>query len=85
VVTKIKEDLVMVARLVECTDHDMQYGILTVENVSAKKVQEKIYEIKHKFSDVGFNDWTLDDMFMEFPEEWEWDYMQTIGANVIEV
>lgn len=75
----------MVARLVECSDYDMQYGILTVENVSAEKVQEKIYEIKHKFNDEGFDDWTLDDVFMEFPEEWEWDYMQTTCADVIEV
>lgn len=73
----------MVARLVECSDYDMIYGILTVENVSVEKVQEKIYEIKHKFNDEGLDDWTIDDVFMEFPEEWEWDFVQ--GNDVLEI
>ena len=47
----------MVARLVECSDHDCLYGILTVENVSLKEVQDKIYEIKRKFNDEGFDGW----------------------------
>ena len=75
----------MVARLVECSDYDMQYGILTVENVSVKEVQDKIYEIKNKFYDEGFEDWTIDDVFEEFPEEWEWDYVSTNDTDVIEI
>lgn len=67
----------MVARLVECSDHDYLYGILTVENVSLKEVQDKIYEIKRKFNDEGFNGWCIDDVFEEFPEEWEWNFTQT--------
>jgi hypothetical protein len=75
----------MVARLVECSDYNMQYGILTVENASLEEVQNKIYEIKKRFYDEGFDDWTLDDVFMEFPEEWEWDYVQADNTDIIEI
>ena len=75
----------MVARLVECSDYNMQYGILTVENASLEKVQNKIYEIKKRFYDEGFDDWTLDDVLMEFPEEWEWDYVQADNTDIIEI
>ncbi len=68
----------MVARLVECSDHDVQYGILTVENVSVEEVQNKIYEIKNKFFDKGFEDWTIDDVFMKFPDEWEWSFEREV-------
>lgn len=75
----------MVARLVECTDHDCQYGILTVENVSLEEVQNKIYEIKKRFYDEGFDDWCIDDVFEKFPKIWEWDYVQTICDEAIEI
>ena len=75
----------MTARLVECSDHDVQYGILTVERISIEAVQNKIYEIKSRFCEENFDDWTLDDLFEQFPEEWEWGYMQTTYADVIEV
>lgn len=75
----------MVARLVECSDHDCQYGILTVENVDLKEVQDKIYEIKRRFSDEGFNDWTINDVFMEFPEEWEWSYNNCQACETVEI
>lgn len=75
----------MIARLVECSDHDYQYGILTVENVSLEEVQNKIYEIKKRFYDEGFDDWCIDDVFEKFPEEWEWDYVQTICDEAIEI
>ena len=67
----------MRARLVECSDYDVQYGILTVEGVSVAEVQNKIYEIKNRFYDEDFDDWCLDDVFEQFPEEWEWDFVQT--------
>lgn len=75
----------MVARLVECNDYDVQYGILTVENVSVEEVQDKIYEIKKRFYDEGFDDWCIDDVFEEFPEEWEWYYTQTKYDEAIEI
>lgn len=64
----------MVATLVECTDYGLIYGILTVENVSAETVQDKIYEIKKGFVENGFDDWIIEDVLMEFPCEWEWSY-----------
>ena len=73
----------MVARLVECSDHDCQYGILTVENASIEEVQNKIYEIKNKFYDEGFDDWYIDDVLMEFPEEWKWNYESNVAVVVI--
>lgn len=45
----------MIARLVECCDRDISYGFLVVENVSVEEVQKKIYEIKHKFHEEGFD------------------------------
>lgn len=73
----------MVARLVECSDYDTIYGILTVENATVKEVQDTIYEIKNKFYDEGFNGWTIDDVFMEFPDTWEWNFVQ--GDDVLEI
>ena len=73
----------MVARLVECSDYDVVYGILTVERVSTQEVQEKIYEIKNRFNDEGFYGWCIDDILAEFPEEWEWDYVS--GDDIIAI
>lgn len=58
------------ARLVECSDHDYDYGILHFKNASLDEVQKKIYEIKAQFYDDDFDDWTIDDVLEEFPEEW---------------
>lgn len=74
----------MTARLVECSDYDVIYGILTVENVSVKEVQDKIYEIKKRFFDEGFDEWCIDDVFNEFPEEWEWNFISD-DDNVLEI
>ena len=74
----------MTARLVECSDYDVIYGILTVKNVSVKEVQEKIYEIKKRFFDEGFDEWCIDDVFNEFPEEWEWNFISD-DDNVLEI
>ena len=74
----------MKARLVECSDYDMIYGILTVENASAEEVQAKIYEIKNRFNNEGFDDWCIDDVFAEFPDEWEWDFVDN-GDETIEI
>lgn len=74
----------MIARLVECSDYDIQYGILTVENANAEEVQEKIYEIKNRFYDKDFDDWCVDDVLAEFPEEWEWSYERNCD-DVLEI
>lgn len=73
----------MVARLVECSDYDVQYGILTVENVSTMEVQKKIYEIKKRFYEEDNYSWCVDDVFEEFPEEWEWDFVRTNDDEAI--
>ena len=73
----------MVARLVECCDYDVVYGILTVENVSVDTVQEKIYEIKNRFYDEGFDDWCIDVVLAEFPDGWDWDYVS--GDDMVEI
>ena len=73
----------MVARLVECTDYDVVYGILTVENATAKEVQDKIYEIKKRFYDEGFDDWTIEDVMDEFPDTWIWGY--EANAEIVEI
>ena len=75
----------MIARLVECSDYDVQYGILTVENVSLEEVQAKIYEIKRRFSEEGFDDWCVDDVLEQFPEEWKWEYHSSQADEAIEI
>lgn len=75
----------MVARLVECSDYDILYGILTVEDVDLKTVQDKIYEIKNKFDNEGNNDWCVDDVLAEFPEDWEWDYATVEQDDILEI
>ena len=73
----------MVARLVECSDYDVLYGILTVENASVEEVQNKIHEIKNKFFEEGFDDWCIDDVLEQFPEEWEWNCVSS--DDVLEI
>ena len=75
----------MIARLVECSDHDCQYGILTVENVTLEDVQKKIYEIKNRFYEDGFDGWCIDDVFEQFPEEWEWEFHSSQADEAIEI
>lgn len=66
----------MIARLVECTDYKMVYGMLEIKNVdSIEEVQNKIYEIKNKFNEQGIDDWSNDDIFEKFPEEWDWNFI----------
>lgn len=75
----------MKAKLVECCEHDYVYGILTVERVSTEEVQKKIYEIKNDEKFLKENpDWTIDDVFELFPEEWEWDFEHSTD-NIIEI
>lgn len=71
-------------KVVECSDHDEVYGILKVENVSVNDVQQKIYEIKNdeKFLEEC-PDWTIEDVFSEFPSEWKWDFIS--GDNAVEI
>ena len=63
----------MLAMLVD----DTIYGVLRVEGVDEKTVQQKIYEIKNKFYKEGFVDWTVEDVLANFPPEWNWEYNQT--------
>jgi hypothetical protein len=74
----------MRAQLVECSDHDYTYGILSVENANIEAVQKKIYEIKKELYDNGIDDWCLDDVFERFPEDWVWDF-ENGTDNIIEI
>ena len=68
-----------IMRVVECSDYDVFYGLLEVYNATEEEVQQKIYEIKNKFYEDGFADWTIDDVFDEFPSEWQWTFLQDDG------
>ena len=73
----------MRANLIECCDHEVIYGILTVENVSVEEVQNKIYEIKNNVKFLEENpDWTIDDVFEHFPEEWNWEFEQSTDNTI---
>lgn len=73
----------MKAILVECSDYNTIYGVLSVKNISENEVQKKIYEIKTKFYNEGFDEWCLDDVLDELPNEWEWEFDPYI--NVLEI
>ena len=64
----------MIARLIECSDYKHTYGILEVKDVSIDKVDDKICEIKGRFEEEGFDEWCIEDVLNEFPDEWEWGY-----------
>lgn len=73
----------MRAILVECSDYSEIYGILTVEGVSAKEVQDKIDDIKDKLCDDECDDWCIEDVLELFPKEWKWYYEHDI--NMLEI
>lgn len=72
-----------IVKIVECTNHNEIYGYLKLENVTAKNVQIKIYEIKN---DKTFLDkhphWSIEDVFNEFPKDWKWTYVSDNGKCV---
>ena len=69
-----------VMRVVECSDHDMIYGYLEIENVTEDEVQQKIYEIKNDKQFLEeYPDWCIDDVFDRFPEEWKCTFIQDDG------
>ena len=70
----------MIARVVECSDYNVFYGILEVKNISIEEVQEKIYEIKQSFDENNIDDWTIEDIFNQFPIEWDWNYETNVGT-----
>ena len=72
----------MKAKLMDCSDYEF-YGILEVVGVSAEEVQNKIQKIEEKFYEEGFEDWSIEDVFEQFSDEWEWDY--TLACEFDEV
>ncbi len=74
----------MKAKLIECTDYNQVYGFLTVEDVSVEEVKNKIGEIKKDFNDKGIDDWTIDDILDNFPEDWIYSFENDV-KNIIEI
>lgn len=67
----------MFVRVVECSDHDILYGILDIDgSVDIRELQQKIYEIKAKFESEGRTDWTVEDVIEELPQEWFYAFEQ---------
>lgn len=65
----------MVVRVYEISDYKTTYGYLTVkkEGITKEEIQDVINAIK---SDVikEVVDWSLDDIFERFPEDWDWSF-----------
>lgn len=75
----------MKARLVECSDHDVIYGILSVKNVGLEEVQKKICEIKNDEKFLEENpDWTIGDVLENFPEDWKWTFENSTD-DIVEI
>lgn len=69
--------------VVECNDHRVTYGILRIKDISTKEVQDKINEIKERFSEEGI-DWIVDDVFEEFQSDWDWEWI-VCDNNPVEI
>lgn len=70
----------MIFRLIDAVENNTVYGYLEVQDIEEEKVQDKIYEIKNRFYDGGFYDWTINDVLNEFPEEWNWNFYEEGGV-----
>lgn len=59
--------------LVECTDADYIYRILHFEdtNLTRIEIQDAIYDIKNKFYEDNFEDWTIEDVLIVLSEKYE--------------
>ena len=76
---KVEENNMRIFKLVECSDADMFYGLLVINNdeITMEKVQEKIYDIKNSDEDIFYQgEWTIDDVLERLPEEWKIEYIQ---------
>lgn len=73
-------------KVMECCDHDVCYGILKIHNITVDKIQKKIYEIKNNEDFLEeYPDWTIDDVFNQFPDEWEWEFINTSTDDIVEI
>lgn len=72
----------LVMRLIDVVDNKTSYGILICANsdITEREVQDKVYEIKD--SSLKGNDWIIEDIIKEFPEEWE-VYLQKENSNIM--
>ena len=73
----------MIAILLDCCDTEVVYGVLTVDDVSVDDVKQKICEIKENFFCNGNYDWTIEDIFAQFPNEWTWNYKNSVNYLMI--
>ena len=72
----------LIVRVVECSDYDETYGLLIIKRgtFSIKEVQNKIYEIKNNEEFLKENpNWTIEDVFVRFPSDWEWEFIKEDG------
>ena len=75
-----------VVKLVECSDHNVVYGAVKLENVTFKEVQDEIYKIKNDpyFLDE-YPDWTIKDVFAEFPKNWKCELINIDSVAMLEI
>lgn len=76
----------MILKLVECSDHDEDYGILIVKNpnITESDIQDKIYTFKNSYKAYGYSSLkdmkadgyeTVDDMICNEIPEWDVDQL----------
>lgn len=60
--------------LVENSDYDTIYRVLLFDKcVIENEIQDKIYEIKTRFYETGFDDWTIDDVLVVLNDYYEFE------------
>jgi hypothetical protein len=61
--------------LVECSDADYIYRILHFEdtNLTRVEIQDAIYDIKDKFYEDNFEDWTIEDVLVVLSETYDFE------------
>jgi hypothetical protein len=80
-----EEERITRIKLVECTDRDVEYGIIELKNINVETFQNKIYEIKKDFLDKDIDDWTVDDVLEKLPNDWQWERLEKEELKIVEI
>ena len=70
--------------VVECTNWEIIYTtLLFEESIDLKDVKKTIYEIKNRFYENNFDDWTVEDLLNELSTIY--DFVDCGKPNYVEV
>ena len=73
--------------LKDCCNNDCKYGFIKIQDVTPEEVQEMINSIKNddEFTKEFDGDWSIEDVFERFPDEWDWEFIQFTSDAVVTI